>query len=91
MDTRRRRRGGRLLVTLVVGFLLGGVLSKLCEVFLADSAARDFLTTSVDASFGPLSVDLYVLAFTLGPVTIWANALTVLGVFVVALAARSWM
>ena len=86
---RREPRAKRVGLTLVLGFLLGGILSKVSEFFLADSAAREFLTTSVDASLGPLSIDLYILAFTLGPVTISANVLTVFGVLVVALAVRS--
>jgi len=75
---------------LVLGFLLGGLLTLLCERLLADSAARDALTTSVEITFGPLSVDLLVLAFTLS-FTIFANALTVIGVIVVALVVRSWL
>jgi hypothetical protein len=60
-------------------------------LFLPESAARDFLTTGVDASLGPLAVDLVAVAFTLGPVTMSLNVLTLLGVSIVALIARSWI
>ena len=56
---------------------------------MPDSAARDFLTTSVEASLGPLSVDLIAIAFTLGPISISLNVLTLVGVSVVAMIARS--
>ncbi len=72
-----------------MGLFLGGLCTKLSELFLPDSAARDFLTTSVEASLGPLSVDLIAIAFTLGPISISLNVLTLVGVSVVAMIARS--
>ncbi|MBU00078.1 MAG: hypothetical protein CME14_02020 [Gemmatimonadetes bacterium] len=88
VDTRRRSII-RLIWTLVLGLFLGGLCTKLSELFLPDSAARDFLTTSVEASLGPLSVDLIAIAFTLGPISISLNVLTLVGVSVVAMIARS--
>ena len=88
VDTRRRTLV-RLMWTLVLGLFLGGLLTKLTVIFLPDSAARDFLTTSVDASLGPLSVDLVAVAFTIGPLTVLLNVLTLVGISIVALIARS--
>lgn len=90
VDT-RRRSALRLTWTLVLGLFLGGLLTMLCQTFLPDSAARDFLTTSVDASLGPLAVDLVAVAFTLGPLTLTLNVLTLVGIFIVAFIARSWI
>ena len=90
VDTRRRSIV-RLAWTLVLGLFLGGLLTKLCELFLPDSAARDFLTTSVHASLGPLSVDLVALALSIGPLTVTLNVLTLVGIGVVAFIARSWI
>lgn len=87
----RRLSAGRLVWTLILGFFLGGLLTQLAEMFLPDSAARTFLTTSVSASVGPFSMDLVALAFTLGPVSVYLNVLTLVGVFVVAFIARSWI
>ena len=75
----------------MLGFFLGGLFTQLSEMFLPDSAARTFLTTSVSASAGPFSVNLVALAFTLGPLVINLNVLTLVGVFLVALIARSWI
>jgi hypothetical protein len=90
VDTRRRSatRTGWVLVS---GFFLGGLFTKLVEMFLPDSAARTFLTTSVSLSAGPFSMNLVAIAFTLGPVAINLNVLTLVGIFLVALIARSWI
>jgi hypothetical protein len=77
--------------TLVFGFFLGGLFTELAERFLPDSVARTFLTTSVSASVGPFSMDLAAVALTLGPVTVYLNVLTLLGVAIVAFVARSWI
>jgi hypothetical protein len=74
----------------VVGMFLGALLSKVAVIFMPDSAARDFLTTSVSASLGPLSIDLIAVAFVIGPLTINLNALSLVGVLVVGLVMRSW-
>jgi hypothetical protein len=60
-------------------------------VFLPESAARDFLTTSVEASVGPFSVDLVAVALTLGPLVVELNVLTLVGIGIVAFIARSWI
>ncbi len=87
----RRLSVTRLIWTLILGFFLGGLLTRLSEMFLPDSAARTFLTTSVSASAGPFAMDLVAVSFTLGPVSVYLNVLTLLGVFVVAFVARSWI
>lgn len=87
------RRGViRFAWTLILGLFLGGLLTKLMEISLPEgTASRDFLLTSVDASVGPLSVDLVAVAFELGPVTLTLNFLTLVGIAIVALIVRSWL
>ncbi len=87
----RTRPPTRLLWTLVLGLFLGGLLTKLCEIFLPDGPARDFLTTSVSASLGPFSIDLVAVAFTIGPLGLTLNLLTLAGIAMVAFVARSWI
>ena len=87
----RWRSAVRLSWSVLLGFFLGGLFTKLTVTFLPDSAARSFLTASVDMSFGPLSMDLVVFAFTAGPLVINLNVLSLVGVFLVALIARSWI
>jgi hypothetical protein len=87
----RRLGATRLVWTLILGFFLGGILTHLAVRFLPESAARTFLTTSVSASAGPFSMDLVALSFTLGPVSVYLNVLTLVGIFAVAFVARSWI
>ena len=91
MGDNRRRNVQRLIWTLILGLFLGGLFTKLSELFLPESAARDFLTTSVKASIGPFSVDLVAVALTLGPIVVSLNVLTLVGVGIVAFVARSWI
>ena len=89
-----RRRGMiRFTWTLVLGLFLGGLLTKLVEIspIDPDAAPRAFLLTSVDASVGPLAVDLVAVAFVLGPVTLTLNVLTLVGIAIVAMVVRSWI
>ena len=87
-----RRSVIRFAWTLVLGLFLGGLLTKLMELTLPEGAApREFLLTSVDASLGPLSVDLVAVAFELGPVTLSLNVLTLVGIAIVAFIVRSWI
>jgi len=87
----RRRNVQRLIWTLVLGLFLGGLLTKLSELFLPDSTAREFLITSVKASVGPFSVDLVAVALTVGPLVVTLNVLTLVGIGIVAFVARSWI
>jgi hypothetical protein len=87
----RRRTIRRLIWTLVLGLFLGALFTRLSEAFLPESAARDFLTTSVAASVGPFSLDLLAVGFTLGPLDVHLNVLSLVGIGIVAFIARSWI
>jgi hypothetical protein len=79
-----------MIWALVVGLFLGALFSKLAVLFLPESAAREFLTTSVSASLGPLGIDLIAVSFVLGPLTVNLNALSLVGILLVGLVMRSW-
>lgn len=87
----QRRNIIRIVWTMVLGLFLGGLFTVLSEIFLPDSAARDFLTTSVAAAVGPVSVDLVAVAFTIGPLLVTLNVLSLVGIAIVALIVRSWI
>lgn len=78
----------RVVTILVLGFLLGAILTKLSLWFLPEGPFREFFTTTISASVGPLSVDLLVVAFTLGPIVLNVNLFAVAGVVVVAYVSR---
>jgi hypothetical protein len=86
-----RRRVGRLLLVVLIGMVLGALLTELAVGFMPESAAREFFTTSVAAAFGPLVIDLVAVGLSLGPLVFHLNALSVVGILIVALGARAWL
>ena len=86
----RREAVPRMFWAVVVGLFLGALFTKIAVLFMPDSAAREFLTTAVSASLGPLSIDLIAVAFVIGPLTLSLNALSLVGVLLVGLLMRSW-
>jgi hypothetical protein len=83
------RRPGFYIGVLLTGFILGGFLSAFLRRWLPEGAPRDFFTTAWTPTFGPVSADLLVLNFTLGPVGIHVSLLSLVGVLVAYLIARS--
>jgi len=77
------------LGVLIAGCIVGGFLSALMQRFLPESAARSFFTYSVTPSVGPVSVDLLVVSFTLGPLGLSVSVMSLIGVAVAYYAARS--
>lgn len=86
----QRRALPRMVWAVIVGLFIGALFTKIAVVFMPESAAREFLTTAVSASLGPLSIDLIAIAFVIGPLTVNLNALSLVGILLVALVIRSW-
>jgi hypothetical protein len=82
-------RPGFYVGVLVTGFIAGGFLSAFLRQWLPESAAKSFFTTSATPTFGPVSVDLLVVNFTLGPLGLHVSLLSLVGVLVAYLIARS--
>ena len=91
MQPLRKRGIARGFAALAVGMFLGGLLTKLAENFLPESAARSFLTSSVSSMIGPFYVDLVAVTFTLGPISFVLNVLTLVGIIIVWVILRSWL
>ncbi len=83
------RRPAFYLGVLTAGFVAGGLLSALLERFLPESAARSFFTYAVTPTLGPVSVDLLVVSFTLGPIAFHVSLLSLVGVAIAYYTARS--
>jgi hypothetical protein len=83
------RRPGFYLGVLVAGFIVGGFLTALFRQVLPDSVAKTVFTSTWSPTVGPLSVDLLVVSFTLGPVGLHVSLLGLVGVVVAYLIARS--
>lgn len=77
------------LMVLASGFVAGGLLTQVARRFLPVGAVKEFLTMPLNPSVGPLSVDLLILKFTVGPVALDVSLLSLLGVLIAYLIARS--
>ena len=88
MPTGPRRPRFHVMV-LLSGFLLGGFLNAFLLRFLPESPTKAFFTYSVHPGFGPVPIDLLVIAFTVGPVALHVSILSLLGVMVAYLIAKS--
>ena len=75
------RRPGFYLGVLVAGFIAGGALTALLRQTMPESAARTFFTSTWTANFGPVSADLLVISFTLGPIGLHVSLLSLIGRF----------
>ena len=76
-------------IVLGAGFIVGGFLTQFSRRFLPMGAVKEFLTTGVAPSLGPLQVDLVILKFALGPVVLDVSLLSLVGVLLAYAVARS--
>ena len=76
-------------VVLATGFIVGGVMTQVARRFLPAGAVKEFLTTGLTPSFGPLQIDLLILKFSIGPVLLDVSLLSLVGVLIAYLIARS--
>lgn len=83
------RRPRFYAAVLVAGFLLGGFLNAFLRKVLPDSPTKAFFTYSVQGEFGPVPINLLVIHFTLGPVGVDISLLSIVGVALAYLVARS--
>ena len=74
---------------LATGFVLGGLLHAVARRYLPQGAAKEFFTTAVTPTLGPVHVDLLVVSLTLGPLGLDVSPLAVVGVAVAYFVARS--
>jgi hypothetical protein len=78
-------------MVVILGLVLGALLTELAIRFMPESAAREFFTTSVSAALGPLSLDLVAVGLTLGPLVLHLNFMSLVGFLVIFLVVRTWL
>jgi hypothetical protein len=83
------RRPRFYLGVLLVGFLLGGFLNAFLKSVLPDSPTKTFFTFSVTPEFGPVPINLLVVHFTIGPVGLELSLMSLIGVALAYLVAKS--
>jgi hypothetical protein len=91
MATRGTSRHRPLFHALVLaaGFVVGGFLTVLARAFLPAGAVKEFLTTGVTPAIGPLQLDLVILKMAIGPIAVDVSLLSLVGVLLAYLVARS--
>jgi hypothetical protein len=78
----QRKRLSVYAIILIIGMLLGGYLGEVSSSIMPDGVAKDFFLTSMVGKFGPVSIDLMIVALTLGPLVVKVNLVSVLGLFI---------
>lgn len=84
-----KHRPGFHALVLAIGFIVGGAFTQIARLWLPAGAVKEFLTTGVMPSIGPLPIDLIIIKFSLGPVALDVSLLSLVGVLVAYLIARS--
>jgi len=83
------RRPRFYVFVLTMGFIIGGYISSLADMFLPQGPAKEFFTWTVPLSLGPIHVNLLVVSLTMGPLGIQISLLALVGVVLAYLLARS--
>ena len=84
-----RHRPGFHALVLAIGFVVGGLLAKVCREWLPAGAVKEFLTAGVTPSLGAININLIIINFAIGPVALDVSLMSVVGVVVAYLIARS--
>ncbi|CAN5808326.1 hypothetical protein BH20GEM1_BH20GEM1_21320 [soil metagenome] len=77
-------------LVLTGGLLVGSLIGELLARFLPVGVARDFFTTSVVGRLGPISLDLVAVGLTLGPLTLYVNIISLVGIALAAYLYRAF-
>jgi len=77
-------------LVLTAGLLVGSFVGELLARFLPAGVARDFFTTSVVGHLGPISLDLVAVGLTLGPLTLYVNIISLVGIALAAYLYRAF-
>jgi hypothetical protein len=85
------RRPAFHVIVLTIGFIVGGLFQNAARAFLPPGAVKQFFTdvSVVVPSVGPLKIDLVILNFQLGPLALDVSLISVLGVLLAYVIARS--
>lgn len=84
-----KHRPGFHALVLAIGFIVGGAMQQAARLLFPAGAAKQFLTAGVTPSLGPFYIDLVLVKFTLGPFLLDVSLLSLVGVLVAYLVARS--
>jgi hypothetical protein len=84
-----KHRPGFHVIVLSLGFIVGGFMTAAARQWMPAGAVKEFLTYGVTPSIGPLKVDLVILSFIIGPIVVDVAFLSLVGILIAYLIARS--
>ncbi|OGF97657.1 MAG: hypothetical protein A3F83_08610 [Candidatus Glassbacteria bacterium RIFCSPLOWO2_12_FULL_58_11] len=86
-----RKRLSVYVIILIIGMLIGGYMGEILATVMPDGVAKDFFLTSIVGNFGPVSINLLIIALTLGPLVLKINLVAILGLFIAVYLFRSFI
>ena len=84
-----RRRWVFHALVLTIGFVVGGTIQAIARQFLPAGPAKEFLTAGLTPYMDPQTINLILVKFTLGPLAIDVSVVSLLGILLAYLVARS--
>jgi hypothetical protein len=84
-----KHRPGFHAIVLAAGFVVGGFMTAAARQWMPAGAVKEFLTYGVTPSFGPYQIDLIIVNLILGPIAFDVAFLSLVGILVAYLIARS--
>lgn len=84
-----KHRPGYHALVLAIGFIVGGFLTSFARMWLPSGAVKEFLTTGVTPAIGPLTINLIIVTIGVGPIALDVSLLSLVGVLIAYLIARS--
>jgi hypothetical protein len=84
-----KHRPGFHALVLTIGFIVGGTIQAIARQWLPAGPAKELLTGGVTPYVGPMKLDLILINLTVGPLAVDVSLLSLLGVLIAYLIARS--
>ena len=76
-------------IVVTIGMVVGGMFQSIARQFLPPGAAKEFLTAGLAPYMDAQTIPLILVKFTVGPVAIDVSVISLLGVLLAYLIARS--
>ena len=84
-----KHRPGFHAIVLACGFVIGGLLAQVGRAFLPAGPVKEFLTAGVTPQIGAININLIIINFAVGPVALDVSLMSLVGVIIAYLIARS--
>jgi hypothetical protein len=80
---KRRFSLGWIVLTIILGALMGSALGQIIGLLFPDGVVKDFFLRSASVGFSPTEINLVIISFTVG-FTFHLNIIGVIGIIIAA-------